>query len=196
MQVPSKSREKLGSWQKEVVFPLSGHSTRWSLRWSFISSFFYPKSYILNPISFLLLLFSIFYILSPSSAFAATLSLSPSSLSLAQGETASVNVVVGSADQSMNAASGIVAFPNDKLEIVSVSKSGSIATLWVQEPSFSNALGTVSFEGVVLTPGFTGASGKIITITFRGKSEGTARFSFSSGSVLANDGQGTEIMAG
>ena len=144
-----------------------------------------------------LFLFSFFAGLAlPSGVFAATLSLSPSSLSLAQGEIVLVNVVVGSDDQAMNAASGIVAFPTDKLEVVSVSKSGSVATLWVQEPSFSNALGTVSFEGVVLNPGFTGAAGKIVTISLRGKSGGTASLSFSSASVLANDGQGTEILTG
>lgn len=141
-------------------------------------------------------LLSTFYFLFFTPAFAATLSLSPSSGSVTQGETVTVNVLVGSSDQAMNAASGIVAFPSDKLEVLSVSKAGSVATLWVQEPSFSNSVGTVSFEGVVLNPGFTGASGKIVTITFRGKSEGVAKLSFSSGSVLANDGQGTEILTG
>ena len=111
------------------------------------------------------------------------------------GQTTTVNVFV-STDQAMNAASGIVSFPSATLEVVSVSKTNSIATLWIQDPSFSNIAGTVSFEGVVLNPGFTGASGRFITITFRGKSEGTAPLSFLSGSVLANDGQGTELLTG
>ncbi len=155
-----------------------------------------PKFHIFNPLFFLIFLYSIFYILNPVPVSAATLLLSPSTASVAQGETVAVTVFVGSSDQAMNAASGIVTFPGDKLEVLSVSKAGSVATLWVQEPSFSNSVGTVSFEGVVLNPGFTGASGKILTITFRGKSEGSAKLAFSGGSVLANDGQGTEILTG
>ncbi len=139
---------------------------------------------------------SLVFLLLPTWAFAATLTFSPSSTSVAQGDTVSVNVMVGSSDQAMNAASGLIIFPNDTLDVVSISKAGSIATLWVQEPSFSNSAGTVSFEGVVLNPGFTGASGKMLTVTFRGKSEGSAKLAISSGSVLANDGQGTEILTG
>lgn len=132
----------------------------------------------------------------PASVHAATLSLVPSSGSVASGQTLSVGINVSSPGQAMNAASGVVSFPTDKLEVISLSKANSIATLWVQEPSFSNAAGTISFEGVVLNPGFSGASGRFLTIMFRAKSEGTATLSFGSGSVLANDGQGTEIFSG
>jgi hypothetical protein len=66
--------------------------------------------------------------------------------------------------------------------------------LWVQEPVFSNADGRVTFEGVVLNPGYTGSGGKILTLTLKAKGTGTARLSFSSGSVLANDGKGTNIL--
>ncbi|GAI09678.1 unnamed protein product, partial [marine sediment metagenome] len=103
-------------------------------------------------------------------------------------------VYVSSADQAMNAASGVVSFPQDKLEVSSLSKSGSIFALWVQEPSFSNSAGTINFEGIVLNPGFTGTAGKIITTNFRVKAAGLANINFSSGSVLANDGKGTNIL--
>jgi len=137
---------------------------------------------------------TVFFIVLPATAQAASLYFSPSSGSYAVGSALSVSVYVSSADQTMNAASGIVSFPQDKLEVVSLSKSGSIMSLWVQEPAFSNALGTVNFEGIVLNPGFTGSGGKIINITFRVKAVGTANLNFSSGSLLANDGQGTNIL--
>jgi hypothetical protein len=101
---------------------------------------------------------------------------------------------VASLDQAMNAASGILLFPNDKLEIVSISKNGSIFNLWVQEPTFSNSAGTLNFEGIVLNPGFIGSDGKIITINFKAKSVGSAKLILSSASVLANDGKGTNIL--
>ncbi len=142
-----------------------------------------------------ILLFAIFVIL-PATAQAATLYFSPSSGTHAISATFTVSVYVSSADQAMNAASGVISFPSDKLEVTSLSKSGSIFTLWVQEPSFSNSAGTVNFEGIVLNPGFTGSSGKSLSITFRTKDSGNAPLTFSSGSALANDGKGTNILTG
>ncbi|MBU4257207.1 four helix bundle protein [Patescibacteria group bacterium] len=153
-----------------------------------------PKPYILNSVFFLVLLSSIFYILNPSLAQAASLYFSPSSGSYTVGSNFSVTVYVSSADQAMNAVSGAISFPVDKLEAVSVAKTGSIVSLWVQEPSFSQA--AVNFEGIVLNPGYTGVAGKIITVNFKAKQAGNAPLVFSSGAILANDGQGTNILTG
>ena len=136
------------------------------------------------------------FVLAPLSVHAATLNFSPPSGTYNVGSTFSVNVTVDSSGQAMNAASGVVSFPWDKLEVISISKQGSIFSLWPAEPSFSNSAGTVSFEGIVLNPGYTGASGKILTITFRARSAGQANLNFSSGSVLANDGTGANILNG
>ncbi|MBT7228872.1 hypothetical protein HN859_05105, partial [Candidatus Parcubacteria bacterium] len=127
---------------------------------------------------------------------AATIYPSPSSGSYNVGNSFSVGVFVSSPDQSMNAVSGTLSFSKDKLEVTSVSKSNSVINLWVEDPTFSNTSGRVSFEGIVLNPGFTGAAGRVITVNFRTKAPGTADVTFSSGSVLANDGQGTSILDG
>lgn len=126
--------------------------------------------------------------------YAANFYFSPSIGSHTVGATFSVNVYLSSPAQAMNAASGIISFPKDKLEVISLSKTGSIFTLWVSEPSFSNSTGTVNFEGIVLNPGFSGSNGKVITINFKTKIAGNAPLTFSSGSVLASDGQGTNIL--
>lgn len=69
--------------------------------------------------AFSLILISTFYfLLYVSFANAATLYFSPSSGSYAVGDTLSANVYVSSADQALNAASGVILFPQDKLEIV------------------------------------------------------------------------------
>jgi hypothetical protein len=95
----------------------------------------------------------------------------------------------------MNAASGVVSFPADKLTLTSISKSGSIINFWVKEPSFSNSSGTVNFEGAALSPGFTGPRGQLVALHFLVKGAGRASLGFPSGAVLANDGQGTNILA-
>ena len=127
-------------------------------------------------------------------AQAASLYFSPSAGSYTVGKTFSTAVYVSSADQAINAVSGVIRFPSDLLEVTSVSKSGSVLTFWVQEPSYSNSNGEINFEGIVMNPGFTGTGGKIITITFKTKTAGVANLSLGSGSVLANDGQGTNII--
>ncbi len=135
-----------------------------------------------------------FLLAGPFAVYAATLNFSPSSGSYTVGSSITVAISVSSTDQAMNAASGVVSFPRDKLELTSLSKAASIFTLWVVEPSFSNDTGEATFEGVVPNPGFTGTTGKIITANFRVKAPGTALVSFSSGSVLANDGKGSDIL--
>lgn len=126
-------------------------------------------------------------------AFAATLYLSPSSESIYAGQSFTVSVFVASPDQAMNAAQVKMAFPINKLSVVSLSKTDSIVNLWVQEPSFSNQDGTIDLQGIVVNPGFQGSSGKLLSITFQAKQTGAASISLISGSVLANDGKGTNI---
>jgi hypothetical protein len=139
--------------------------------------------------------FIVLFFLLPIQASAATLSLSPSDTSVSVGSTIIETVIVSSSDQAMNAISGTITFPANTLQVVSISKANSVLSLWVQDPTFSNTNGTISFSGVVPNPGFTGNHGQVISIQFRGKKAGVAKVSFSSESqVLANDGNGTDVL--
>ncbi|MBI2635448.1 MAG: hypothetical protein HYW79_02790 [Parcubacteria group bacterium] len=128
-------------------------------------------------------------------AQAASLYFSPSSGTYSTGRNFTVSVKV-STNVSANGISAVINYPNDKLEAIGISKTGSVVNLWVQEPSYSNSdsLGNVRFEGVVLNPGFTG-EGEVLDITFRAKAKGQANITFFSGAVLANDGKGTNILS-
>lgn len=137
---------------------------------------------------------SAFLFLVPSATHAASLQFSPAIISRAVGETFSLTVFVESPRQAMNAASGMILFPPDKLEILRLSKAHSIMSLWAQEPTFSNTQGTFSFEGIALTPGYTGTYGVLVEITFQAKSAGEAEIRFESGALLANDGKGSNIL--
>lgn len=96
----------------------------------------------------------------------------------------------------MNAASATITFPTDLLEVRAVSKVSSILSYWTTEPTFSNGSGSVSFEGVAFNPGFTGESGRIMSVTLRAIAPGSASLAFASPSVLANDGLATNILTG
>ncbi len=129
-----------------------------------------------------------------SPAFAADLKVSVSKSEVVVGELITVRIIVSTPDQAANALSGVLNFNPSKLQVVSLSKSGSVVNLWVTEPDFSNAKGQVSFEGAILNPGFTGSAGTALTINFKAKETGSATISFANGSVLANDGSGTSIL--
>jgi hypothetical protein len=125
---------------------------------------------------------------------AASLSLSPSTGVYTANGTFSVQVLVNTDAKPINAADGTLSFNPRELSVVSVNRTSSIFNLWVTEPTFSNSAGTVSFSGG-LPSGYTGAKGNIMTITFKALGSGTVRVSFTGGSVLANDGRGTNVLS-
>ena len=147
----------------------------------------------------LALISSVFFVLIsvalPSAALAqATLFIAPASGAYKTGELFSVLINVNTGGQPINAASGQLNFDNQRLEISEIGFSRSVFSIWTEEPNYSNAGGVVRFSGGLPTPGFTGASGSILRITFKAKAAGSAPVVFVSGAVLANDGKGTNIL--
>lgn len=141
-------------------------------------------------------IYKFFFILSvflvAHATFAAELRLSADAVKASVGDTIKIRMVVNSG-QSINAVSGQISFPKNILQVQSLSKTGSIINQWAVDPSFSNTNGTVSLEGVVLN-GYKGSGGTILTIVFKAKASGTATIQILSGAVLANDGEGTDVL--
>lgn len=134
------------------------------------------------------------FISTPVYAGQASLFLSKSQSTVAEGENIIIDVKVKSPDQAINAVSGSITFPNDLLQIASISRDDSILNIWTHDPNISR--NKISFEGVILNPGYQGQGGSIFHITFQAKKVGTATISFNEGSLLANDGLGTNIVSG
>lgn len=134
------------------------------------------------------------FFLTPAYTFAASLRVSPDTGVYTVGGVFSTRVVVNTDGKPINAAEGELKFNPKELSVVSVSKGGSIFNLWTIEPSFSNSSGKVSFSGGSPT-GYTGSGGTILTVTFKALAAGNPKVSFGSGSVLAADGQGTNVLS-
>jgi hypothetical protein len=136
--------------------------------------------------------------LTPTQGADASLYISPTTGRRFVGETFQLVVRVNTGGQAINAAEGSIVFNPQKVEVTSISKGGSIFNLWTGEPTFSNAEGTIEFSGGLPSPGYTGSSGLLFTITFRGKSATTisnsTNIALVSGAILANDGYGTNIL--
>ena len=128
---------------------------------------------------------------SGSLAHAATLSLSPDTGVYTVGGTFSARIVVNTQGKPINAAEGTLSFNPRELQVLSVSKAGSIFNLWTSEPSFS--AGKVSFSGGSPS-GYTGGGGTVATVVFKILAAGALKVQYGSGSVLAADGQGTNVL--
>jgi hypothetical protein len=117
---------------------------------------------------------------------------SPSGGSYKAGDKITASILVNTGGQAINAGEATVTFSTDTLEYQSVSSSGSIFTFWTSGPT--GGATSVSFSGGLSNPGYTGSAGKVITITFKAKTTGTGHIWIYNGKILANDGQGTNVM--
>ena len=154
----------------------------------------HSKNSNVKKVAYFFVAFFMYVTLGLQGASAANLTISPSSVTTRVGKTFSVDLVVSNNIDAINAASALITYPQDTLSVVSISKTGSFITLWAEEPAFSNEKGTVTLEGVALNPGFNKATGKIVTITFKALQEGNVSITVKSGSVLANDGNATDVL--
>ncbi len=145
---------------------------------------------------FLLTLLLLVVFLPAKGVFAAGASLyfSPSASTQSVGSRFTVSVKMNTGGQAINATQGTISFDKKSLKVVGVSKNGSVLAFWTDEPSFSNSEGAINFGGGIPRPGYDGNGGSVFSIVFEALQAGTAEVTFVSGSVLANDGKGTNIL--
>lgn len=132
------------------------------------------------------------YATTTSAVGTASLFITKPSPNVSEGSNVTLDIKVRSSDQAINAVSGTVNFPSDMLRIVSISRDNSILNIWTHDPNIQR--NKISFEGVILNPGYQGSNGSIFHITFEAQKRGVATVSFSDGAVLANDGLGTNVL--
>ncbi len=139
-----------------------------------------------------IILYSLLLLALPTSVFAnETFIFGSSPKSVTVGDSFSIGIYASSPAQAMNALSGTLQISGGA-SILSVSKSSSIVDFWTTEPRI--VANQVRFEGVVLNPGYLGPGGKLFSVTFFARKEGVLVLSFSDGSILANDGLGSNII--
>lgn len=155
----------------------------------------YIEKILKNKIKYSVAIFVLYvFFFGYSEAYAATLQINSSTTNLSPGNTTTLYVVLNSEGTAINNAEATINFPADVFEVVSVQKGGSIFSLWVEEPYFSNSSGVVTFNGGLPTPGFNGSQGPVLSIVVKAKKAGQGSFTFSTAAVRANDGLGTDVL--
>ena len=136
----------------------------------------------------------VFIFIFPYIVNAGTLFITPQSNNVRVGDTFYVLVNTDTKGISINAASVDIKYDPAFLSAQSVGYSNSIFSLWVEEPAYSNTTGIVHLSGGLSSPGWNGPNGAIIRVTFKAKASGQTKISLENGSVLANDGLGTNVL--
>lgn len=135
------------------------------------------------------------YCLLPTSAEAASLSVSPSGGTYTVGSTFDASIFLNSEGQSINAIQASLKFQPDKLQLISPGAGHSIIEVWTSQPKFDNQNGTVELTGVI-PKGITTSQGLVARVTFRVKAVGAATLKFlDTTRVLLNDGSGTDVLS-
>ncbi len=115
----------------------------------------------------------------------------PAQKTVLVGEEFSVDFVIH-ATENINAARSQYTFDSDYLELLNIGTTDSLFTQWPAKPQVTGS--RIEFSGGLPDPGFIGDNGKILTMLFRAKKPGSAKLQFISGSLHANDGQGTNVL--
>lgn len=121
-----------------------------------------------------------------------TLFLSPQSGAFIMGSTFDVALAIDTNGESINAFEINLKFPPDKIQVV---RTGgvSIASLWVEPPTYSNKQGRINMEGGILG-GINTKAGILVTVTFKAINTGQATVEIlPTSTIMANDGLATII---
>jgi len=135
------------------------------------------------------ILFFTIILFAANPAYAARVFFEPAEGTHEVGESFTVNVKIDTQGQNINVVDLNISYP-PLLEVQSISKSGSVVQLWVQEPNHTNT-------GIFLSGGLPGgintSNGVIAKLTLRAKAIGDGGLQLTpASSVLLSDGEGTK----
>jgi hypothetical protein len=140
----------------------------------------------------LVFFFSLFILNAQAADSDAVLFFSASSKIINKGDEININIEVNSPNQNINAVSGSFKIPKN-FQLESILTTNSIVDFWLNEPKVANGL--LSFEGVTVRKPFQGDSGLIFTMKGIALEKGTLAFNFDDGTILADDGLGTNVLS-
>jgi hypothetical protein len=133
----------------------------------------------------------------------AELSLSPSSKTVGVGETFSVDIMVNTNSQNVNAVGAYLTYDATKLQVVSIDTSKSILTMESEKIFDANA-GKIMISRVKPTPGINTANGNLATINFKALAPVSSTkvdfiidgigISGTDSDILLDDRKGTDIL--
>lgn len=111
------------------------------------------------------------------------------------GRNFTVILKADSLSQKVTAINGELSYSDEKLQIIGISKVGSIISLWRQEPTPRTSSGKIVFQGDVAGSGFIGNGGTVFSIIFKPKSSGVASILWSGSEAFGDPGKKNNIIS-
>ncbi|MBP9836645.1 MAG: hypothetical protein KBC78_02305 [Candidatus Pacebacteria bacterium] len=106
------------------------------------------------------------------------------------GDVFTVDVVIDTEKQTLNAIETDIIFPSNLLEYVLSDDGDSVISLWIKKPNFHDS-NVITLSGI--TPGgFNQKDTKIMSLTFKVLHEGQGNIENTNTKLLLHDGLGTE----
>jgi hypothetical protein len=152
---------------------------------------------------FFVFIIAVGLVMHASTASAARLYVVHQPTAIGLGDMAKVSLMLDAQGESVNAVEATVTF-GENMTLISASDGSSIVSQWIERDATSTANALRSFSLAGIMPGgydgtlgayWQGARpGKIIELTFRADSAGTAVVNIARASVRLNDGKGTSAL--
>jgi hypothetical protein len=123
----------------------------------------------------------------------ATLSLSPVTGTQKVDAQFAVAIRVNTAGTAVNTIKAYLTFDPNVLEVVSVSTTGSVATIFTENDP-DNINGTLHITGAATGNGFNGSDGIFATVNLHAKANGTSTLTFTSDSRVISNLDNSDIL--
>ena len=136
-------------------------------------------------------LFFLFFIISAKISLAATLEVKTDKTNLDIDSIVKVSIILNTEGELLNAFSGTLDFPSDKIDLQEIKTGSSLVNLWIEEPKKIDN-NTITFSGI--TPGGFYGSGTIFVASFKTIASGEVNFNIENAKNLINDGNGSEVI--
>ena len=105
------------------------------------------------------------------------------------GSQFEVDFFLNSENEDINAVEGEIVFPSKILETKEIVDGGSIINLWLEHPDTADNRDKIIFSGII-PGGYNGEDGKIFSVIFHAKEQGSGEIEIINLRALLNDGDG------
>lgn len=139
---------------------------------------------------FYIILFIFFGLFAAAPIFAAELSVISQISEVKLNQKFEISAFINSENENINAIEGEIIYPNDLLEVKNIYDGGSIISFWMEKPLLKSET-YISYSGII-PGGYFGKNGKIFSIVFQAKKEGSGSIEIRGAKLLAGDGKGAE----
>ncbi|NBD74323.1 hypothetical protein GVX82_04780 [Patescibacteria group bacterium] len=127
----------------------------------------------------------------------AALYLSPPSAVIPIGETFTLDVLIDTGGEVVNAIEGSLTFAQEEVALVDIDTDDSVVASWVERPRFDSTTGRLTFSGATGAQGYAGTDGRVLSVSLEALRPSASQVWFSQGAaVFSANGQASNVLSG